>query len=85
MSTQLTLIDLPEPQPRQTRRMHATTAAESRATTVNWRIDDSTRELGRRGIAAARAALQAARVREVHVTGPGRAQLGDAHPTADAA
>ena len=40
-----------------------------------WRIDEETRELGRKGVAAARAALQASR----RGTGSGD---NDAHPTA---
>jgi hypothetical protein len=40
----------------------------------DWRIDDQTREVGRRGLAAARAALAAAARRsEERATGAGRA------------
>jgi hypothetical protein len=41
---------------------------------AGWQLDEHTREVGRRGLAAARAALSAARAREL-----------DALPTADAA
>lgn len=33
-----------------------------------WQLDDTTKEVGKRGVAAARAALQQARRRTVHVT-----------------
>jgi len=42
---------------------------------AGWHLDERTREVGRRGLAAARAALSAARARE----------LADDSPTADAA
>jgi hypothetical protein len=41
---------------------------------TGWQLDERTREVGRRGLAAARAALSAARARELEAT-----------PTADAA
>jgi hypothetical protein len=41
---------------------------------AGWQLDERTREVGRRGVMAARAALSAARAREI-----------DAVPTADAA
>ena len=41
---------------------------------TGWQLDERTREVGRRGLAAARAALSAARARDL-----------DAVPTADAA
>jgi hypothetical protein len=41
---------------------------------AGWKLDERTREVGRRGLVAARAALSAARAREI-----------DAVPTADAA
>jgi hypothetical protein len=43
----------------------------------DWRLDDTTREVGRRGIAAARAALRSARRRD----GDGGTS-GHGHPTA---
>jgi hypothetical protein len=43
-----------------------------------WRLDDTTREVGRRGIAAARAALQTARRRDDGDGGSG----GHGHSTA---
>jgi hypothetical protein len=43
-----------------------------------WRLDDTTREVGRRGIAAARAALRTARRR----TGGDGDNGGHGHPTA---
>jgi hypothetical protein len=42
---------------------------------AGWQLDERTREVGRRGLAAARAALSAARARELDAT----------LPTADAA
>ena len=47
---------------------------------TGWQLDERTREVGRRGLAAARAALSAARARELDAA-LRRADL----PTADAA
>jgi hypothetical protein len=44
----------------------------------DWRLDDTTREVGRRGIAAARAALRSARRHDDGDGGDG----GHGHPTA---
>jgi hypothetical protein len=48
------------------------------ADTPDWKLDDTTREVGRRGIAAARAALRSARRRQDGDGGDG----GHGHPTA---
>ena len=64
MSTQLRLVEPPEDRPsrRTPSRARVVTNARRRRARwhTEWRLDVSTRQVGRQGVAAARAALQAA-------------------------
>jgi len=66
MSTQLRLVEPPEPAPRRGRRPTRARIGEApRARRVHWaadwRLDERTRRTGRAGVAAARQALERAR------------------------
>jgi hypothetical protein len=65
MSTQLRLVESPETKPRRRAgpRARVTRAPKARRVhwSVDWRLDDRTRNAGRQGVAAARQALEAAR------------------------
>ena len=65
MSTQLRLVESPEPKPRRRSgpRARVTRAPKARRAhwSADWRLDDRTRRAGRQGVAAARQALEQAR------------------------
>ena len=72
VSTQLRLVEPPEPRPQATRRPskgaakattrrgRVTTAGRRSASGGDWRLDAGTRQVGRAGVASARRALEAA-------------------------
>ena len=61
MEAQLRLLSAPEPTEQATHHEPIDDAPALEAGPVAWRLSSSTRELGRRGIEHARAALQSAR------------------------
>ena len=61
MEAQLRLLSAPEPTEQATQHQPTDDAPALEAGPVAWRLSSSTRDLGRRGIEHARAALQSAR------------------------
>ena len=59
MSKQLRLVDPPAPRPKPARRARVVRGGQTRPVhwASDWRIDDTARQVGRQGVAAARAAL----------------------------
>lgn len=59
MSTQLRLVDPPAPRRKPARKARIVREHQSRPVhwASNWRLDDTARQVGRQGVAAARAAL----------------------------
>ena len=66
VSTQLRLVDPPEPPKRRARISKAARARRAHWAT-DWRLDARTRRAGQRGVQAARAALAQARRREAEL------------------
>jgi hypothetical protein len=66
MEAQLRLLSAPEPTEQATRHQSIDDAPALEPGPVAWRLSSSTRELGRRGIEDARAALQSARPGHQH-------------------
>jgi len=59
MSTQLRLVDPPAPRRKPARRARIVRGGQTRQLhwASDWRLDDSARQVGRQGVAAARAVL----------------------------